>query len=117
MPLLLDLGTNEVKPLGYEDEAGLPLAIEGDWKYECFDFEVPVNSRLLVYTDGLEEAFPVSDAGHDQFGIEGIISSLQSSSMLPLDDALEKLFSDSMQYTRGQGRADDTSVLLIERTA
>jgi serine phosphatase RsbU (regulator of sigma subunit) len=116
MPLLQDLTTNEVTNLRCDEYAGLPLAIEESWRYQQFELELPEHSRLLIYTDGLEEAFPTDDEGDDQFGVEGIISSLKSSADLPLDDALEKLFADSNAYTRGCGRMDDTSVLLVERT-
>jgi serine phosphatase RsbU (regulator of sigma subunit) len=115
MPLLQDLETNVVTALGNEDHAGLPLAIEDSWVYQCFESDLPENSRLLIYTDGLEEAFPITDEGHDQFGVDGIISSLKSSAELPLEEALERLFSDSTAYTRGHGRLDDTSALLVER--
>ncbi|MCH7729425.1 MAG: hypothetical protein IH991_23555 [Planctomycetes bacterium] len=34
---------------------------------------------------------------------------------LPLEEALEKLFADSSDATKGHGRHDDTSVMLPER--
>jgi serine phosphatase RsbU (regulator of sigma subunit) len=116
MPLLQDLDSNEIKVLGTEEQGGLPLAIDEDWVYEEVTFEIPGNTRLLIYTDGLDEAFPADgDQMHDQFGMEGIIRSLQESRDLPLEQALEKLFSDSNAATRGSGRHDDTSVVLLER--
>jgi serine phosphatase RsbU (regulator of sigma subunit) len=116
MPLLQDLDTNEIKVLGTEEQGGLPLAIDEDWVYEEVSYEIPANTRLLIYTDGLDEAFPADgDQMHDQFGMEGIIHSLQASRDLPLEQALEKLFSDSNAATRGSGRHDDTSVVLLER--
>src|SRR5688572_2721703 len=70
MPLLQDLKTNEVRPLGSEEQGGLPLAIDADWVYEECEMYIPENSRLLIYTDGLDEAFPAEgDQKHDQFGI------------------------------------------------
>jgi serine phosphatase RsbU (regulator of sigma subunit) len=116
MPLLQNLDTNEVIPLGSEEQGGLPLAIDADWVYEECDAYIPENSRLLIYTDGLDEAFPADgDERHDQFGIKGIMRSLQESRDMPLDKALEKLFHDSNAATLGSGRHDDTSVVLLER--
>lgn len=116
MPLLQDLTTNEVKQLGSEEQGGLPLAIDEDWVYEEVSVQIPQNSRLLIYTDGLDEAFPAEgDQQHDQFGVTGIINSLKSSRNLPLEQALSKLFDDSHAATRGSGRHDDTSVVLLER--
>lgn len=116
MPLLQNLDTNEVGPLGTEEQGGLPLAIDSDWVYEECEAYIPENSRLLIYTDGLDEAFPAEgDQKYDQFGIKGIMRSLQESRHLPLDKALEKLFQDSNAATLGSGRHDDTSVVLLER--
>ncbi|MEX0819793.1 MAG: PP2C family protein-serine/threonine phosphatase [Pirellulaceae bacterium] len=116
MPMLLDLETKEVRELGGEEEGGLPLAIDEDWEYEQIVSDIPENTRLLIFTDGLDEAFPVEgDTEHDQFGIKGIMKSLQESSEMPLADALQKLFDDSNAATGGFGRHDDTSVILLER--
>jgi serine phosphatase RsbU (regulator of sigma subunit) len=116
MPLLQDLATNEVRVLGSEEQGGLPLAIDEDWVYEECGIEIPANSRLLIYTDGLDEAFPADgNQDHDQFGIEGIIRTMKEAHDLPLQEALEKLFHASNAATKGSGRHDDTSVVLLER--
>ena len=118
MPLLQDLETNEVRPLGSEEQGGLPLAIDADWVYEECEMYIPENSRLLIYTDGLDEAFPAEgDQKHDQFGIKGITKTLQECRHMPLDQTLERLFHDSNLATQGSGRHDDTSVVLMERRA
>ena len=116
LPLLQNLETNEVAILGHEDQIGLPLAVMEGWDYECISAAIPPNSRLLIYTDGLEEAFPPSgDALVDQFGVEGIIGAMQDSRDLSLPEALELIFQRSSDITEGTGRHDDTSVMMIER--
>ena len=116
LPLLQDLETNEITILGHEDQIGLPLAVMEGWEYECISAKIPPNSRLLIYTDGLEEAFPPSgDALADQFGVEGIIEAMKESKNLPLDDAMALIFQKSSEITEGKGRHDDTSVMMIER--
>ena len=76
---------------------------------------LPARSRLLIYTDGLEEAFPEGATAHDGFGRAGIERSLKRAGGQPLGEALEVLFADSAEYTAGAGRHDDTSVVLAER--
>ena len=116
LPLLQDLATNEITVMGDEDDVGLPLAISAGWPYEKMVAEIPDNSRVLIYTDGLEEAYPPSgDALLDQFGVNGIIRGLQESKDLSLDVALDHIFDLSSDITEGAGRHDDTSVILIER--
>ena len=115
MPLLQDLATNEIHKLGSKEEGGLPLIIDEDWEYEKCEIQVPPNCRILLYTDGLDEAFPQDGKEQDQFGETGIIKTLKDSIDLPLADALERLFHDSNEATHGSGRHDDTSVVLLER--
>jgi serine phosphatase RsbU (regulator of sigma subunit) len=117
MPLLHDLTTNEVRPLGSDDASGLPLGIETEWDYELLTADIPPNSRLLLYTDGLAEAMYIENELPQQFDLPGIIDSLKRSRDLPLEQVLEQLFADSHAYTQGLGRADDTSVVLVERLA
>jgi serine phosphatase RsbU (regulator of sigma subunit) len=115
MPMLQDLATGEVRKLGSKEEGGLPLVIDEDWDYELCSAEIPDNSRILLYTDGLDEAFPEHGREDEQFGEEGIINTLKETVHLPLEEALERLFQDSLEATGGIGRHDDTSVVLLER--
>ena len=116
LPLLQNMKTNEISILGDEDQIGLPLAVMQGWNYECISAPIPPNSRVLLYTDGLDEAFPPEgDALMDQFGITGIIDALKESINMPLDEAMDHLFFKSTEITAGAGRHDDTSVMMIER--
>ena len=115
MPLIQNLKTNEIHKLGSKEKGGLPLVIDEDWEYEKCEIIIPANSRILLYTDGLDEAFPEDGDEEDQFGEDGIIQTLQDCIDLPLDEALERLFHDSNEATAGAGRHDDTSVVLLER--
>ncbi len=112
-PLLQDLDTGVITPLAGQDAGGLPLAIDEDSEYETYTYELPQRCRLLLYTDGLEEAFPESDES-DHYGKDGIMQTLTQTADLSLEQTLTQLFDDSDAYTRGSGRQDDTSVVLIE---
>jgi sigma-B regulation protein RsbU (phosphoserine phosphatase) len=115
LPILQKLDTNEVSVMGTDEQGGLPLAIDEDWTYEEVEIYIPERSRLLIYTDGLDEAFPADGDQSEQFGIPGIVNALKESRDLPLEAALQRLFDASNAATRGSGRHDDTSVVLLER--
>lgn len=115
LPILHCLETNEVKVMGGTDDSGMPLGIVPEFDYEWRTTPLPPRSRLMIYTDGLQEAFPDGNMDHGEFGIEGIIESLKNSRSKTLEEALKALFDDSHAFTRGTGRHDDTSVVLIER--
>jgi len=114
-PMLQDLATGEVTVLGPDDAGGLPLAIMEDIDYDSYSDDLPTNCRLLLCTDGLEEAFPEGKSGrHNQFGIDGIIETMRRTVNGSLTEAMQALFDDSEAFTEGSGRHDDTSVVFLE---
>ncbi|MCA9020277.1 MAG: serine/threonine-protein phosphatase, partial [Planctomycetaceae bacterium] len=115
IPMIQELETNHVRELGTLDDGGLPLGIMADADYDIHTSIVPPDSRLLIFTDGLAEAFPGEKEKFGEFGIPGIMKSLQSSRSQNLEESLENLFRDSNAFTDGSGRHDDTSVVLLER--
>lgn len=115
MPMLQNLETNEIVSLAAVEEAGLPLGITTDMPYEVCNAHFSENCRLLLYTDGLSEAFPEGSQTTEQFGEAGIVCVLKSAAKLPIEQALDTLFVKSSQFTRGSGRHDDTSAVLVER--
>ena len=116
IPMVHHLETNEIEMLGGIDDGGLPIAVYDEAEYDVYTNRIPPNSRLLIYTDGLEEAFPAGmENVHDQYGIPGIKNTLRESRSRTLEETLEALFDDSSAYTQGAGRHDDTSVVLVER--
>lgn len=117
IPMTVDLESGEVTTLGGLEDGGLPLGIYEDAEYDLHTATIPPNSRLLVYSDGLEEAFPDGNRDFGQYGIEGIEESLSNSIQSSLDEAMQALFDDSHEFTNGSGRHDDTSIVLMERTA
>jgi phosphoserine phosphatase RsbU/P len=117
IPLLQDVRTGEVQPLADLDAGGLPLGIYEDAEHEVHTSTIPPHSRLLIYSDGLAEAFPPPREGesHREFGHDGLYQTLRESVEMPLPAALQRLFDASSEFTGGQGRHDDTSVVFAER--
>jgi phosphoserine phosphatase RsbU/P len=115
-PLVQHLETNVVEPLAGQEAGGLPLAVYDGAEYETYTNTLPEDCRLLLFTDGLEEAFPESAPGaHTQFGVDGIMKSIHNAIDQPLDEALQALFDDSNAFTQGSGRHDDSSCVFLER--
>ncbi|MCH9654803.1 MAG: SpoIIE family protein phosphatase [Planctomycetes bacterium] len=115
IPIVHELETDKIYELGTNDDGGLPLGIVPGAEYDIHTSVIPENSRLLIFTDGLAEAFPGEKETFGEFGISGIMQSLQASRSDNLVVALENLFRDSNAFTDGSGRHDDTSVVLLDR--
>lgn len=115
-PLLQNLETNEVKDLDDGMVGGMPLGVYGEGEYQTCITPIPPRSRLLLFTDGIIEAFPEgTDEAHTEFGLQGVIGTLKRCRDLTLEETLQALFDDSMDFTKGAGRHDDTSIVLLER--
>ena len=115
LPLVHHLRDDEVRPLGEEDAGGLPLGILAEAEYQVQRATIEPGCRLLLYTDGLAEAFTEDQQGHREFGRDGLAAALRGSREAPVELSLQKLFDASHSFTEGQGRHDDTSVVLLER--
>lgn len=115
LPLIQDMTTGEVRQAGTPENAGLPLVVADDWLYPSAHTQLPPKTRFILYTDGLEEAFPNDNERHRQFGLQGIINTLKECVNRPLSETLNELFAASHRATHGAGRLDDTSIMLLER--
>jgi phosphoserine phosphatase RsbU/P len=118
LPLLHMLESGEMRPIGDGSEGGMPLGVAGGMPYDSAQFTVPLNSRVLLYSDGLADSFPMNTSqGHAAFGVSGICAALQACRSRSTDETLDHLFHESNAFTLGAGRVDDTSVVLVERLA
>lgn len=115
-PILQDLKTGESRNVGDEDVGGMPIGLAADEVYETQSSPLPPESRLLIYSDGLIEAFPVEEGGHREYGLSGVKATLAATKYEPLETSLDALFADSHAFTCGHGRHDDTTIVLIERS-
>ncbi|HLW66051.1 MAG TPA: PP2C family protein-serine/threonine phosphatase, partial [Gemmataceae bacterium] len=115
LAMLHNLETDEVKTIGTSDDSGLPLGISGDFQYSACTVDLPPASRLLIYSDGLADAFSPKSVPHKLFGIDGISETLKTCRGKNVTDTLDCLFQTSRDFTQGAGRHDDTSVVLVER--
>ncbi len=115
IPLLANRETGIVEPIGPYEAGGLPLGLYDDAEYETHSLILPQNSRLLIYTDGLPEAFGDVDGHHREYGLQGLSETLSRTCGETGLDALQALFDDSSTITQGAGRHDDSSVVIVDR--
>ena len=115
IPLMLRRNTGTVEPLGPHESGGLPLGLYSDAEYETHTCDVPADGRLLMYTDGLIEAFGDEEGRHQEYGVDGVIKTLTDNRGDTVEATLEALFTDSHDMTGGAGRHDDTSVVVFDR--
>lgn len=116
LAILQSLTDGALNPIGTDDDVGLPLGISPGLEYSANTVALPPSSRILLYTDGLTDAFPQGQAEFSAFGIKGIEGVLTNSLGAPPDQALANLFQASEAFTAGSGRHDDTSAVIMDRS-
>jgi len=115
-PVLQNLKADKATSVGDDELSGLPLGLTSDEIYRTQCCEIPPASRILIYSDGLVEAFPEEEGEHREFGLAGVKETMFLQKSGTIDAALEALFADSHTFTCGKGRHDDTTIVLIERS-
>jgi phosphoserine phosphatase RsbU/P len=115
VPLLHRLDTNEFVEMGdSKHDTGAPLGFFEDSEYQTISTPIPPKGRVLIYTDGVIEAFP-NRPTPPEFGLSGVKRVLGEHQTSTLPQALGALFESSSAFTEGAGRHDDTSLLMFER--
>ncbi len=117
LAILHRLDQDKIVTVGTEADVGLPLGISPGMEYPACTVELPPSSRVLMYTDGLTDAFPQGAANFQAYGVKGIEQSLQRSRATGPKEALDDLFQTSEVFTAGSGRHDDTSAVVLDRGA
>jgi serine phosphatase RsbU (regulator of sigma subunit) len=113
--LLHDRERNLVTPVGGNNDGGLPLGITTDLGYDVLTTPIPAGGRVLIFSDGLTDALSPAGSEPGMFGVDGICQTLRACRNLSIEETMESLFRDSRDFTGGEGRHDDTSVVLVER--
>jgi serine phosphatase RsbU (regulator of sigma subunit)/anti-sigma regulatory factor (Ser/Thr protein kinase) len=108
-PLFLADATGRVRTL---EGGGPPLGILPGTDYPEETFPLPTGARLMLYTDGLNEA---RNAAGDLLGLEALQEHFARSAQdhLPVEAVKERLVSWVAQFESGTPQADDQAFLLL----
>ncbi|MEA3333750.1 MAG: SpoIIE family protein phosphatase [Pseudomonadota bacterium] len=81
--------------------------------YKEQKLDLSAGDRLYFYSDGIIEAM---NPEKEQFGVERLLESFNTSRTLSLNDSLDQLTDELEKWTKGQGCGDDVSLLALEIT-
>ncbi|HZW10568.1 MAG TPA: PP2C family protein-serine/threonine phosphatase [Phycisphaerales bacterium] len=101
--------SGEVLPV--DDAPGLPLGITDDYQVETSAFELRERDTLVLYTDGVTEAF---NAAREQFGIAGLDAALHGCSGDP-ECVVDSVHKALYRHTGSLSRDDDQTIVAIRR--
>jgi serine phosphatase RsbU (regulator of sigma subunit) len=93
------------------DAAGTPLGLLPGMSYSSERCAFPSGSRLLLYTDGLTEAF----CGDEEFGSEQLIDHFSRCQPQMADAILDTLWRAIEDFCQGGPQSDDMTALVLSR--
>lgn len=108
-PLLRD-AEGGVRPIGGGE--GVIVGVDADTPYPDGQLQLLPGETLLMYTDGVTEAF---DRKHRQFGEERLLCWLAEQHETEPDALVDGLWDEVGQFTAGAEQSDDFTVMVIGR--
>ncbi len=111
MAPLLRHGGGKVEPIG-EEETGLPLGVDADFKYQSYTRELAPGDFLALFTDGISEAMNTSG---ELYGLDRLRTQLAADS--PRVSELGRLILDDVKrFVGGRPQSDDICLACFGRT-
>ncbi len=95
-----------------DEAAGVPIGILDDFQYELASMQLEPGGRLILYTDGINEA---PAASGDMFGIERL-QNLVRAGEGDLKAIGECIINEVQQHIHGTQQADDMCLVILGRT-
>ena len=108
-PLVLRKHANEVEELA---KGGIALGALPDIHLEDRTLTLDMGDCLLLYTDGVTEAFDMDD---QMYGTERLIALLQSACGSSAHQVLSRLDEDLLAFRKTAALSDDTTILAVCR--
>ena len=94
-----------------DEAAGVPIGILDDFEYELASIEITPGDRLILYTDGINEA-PAKDGS--MFGISRL-QDVVAEGKGGLEAAGDTIVSEVREFTAGTAQADDMCLVILGR--
>jgi sigma-B regulation protein RsbU (phosphoserine phosphatase) len=111
-PPPLIFSPNQETPIARLAYTGIPLGIDDDASWEEKRVHIPAGSLMVLYTDGLIEAF---DSGETQFGETRLRQSVQRHWGQPLPSVQTGLLDDVQAFAGTSHLEDDIALMLVSR--
>jgi sigma-B regulation protein RsbU (phosphoserine phosphatase) len=94
------------------DSTGLPVGVICDGEYPSQKRKFARGDSLIMYTDGLSEAFNNS---REQFGVDRLAGLLANHADLEPRELLACVLEELTRFRSGAGRSDDLTIMILQR--
>ena len=93
------------------EKSGLPLGLFEGLPYRTFSVECGIGDQLLIYTDGVTEAFSVDE---EQYGVERLENLVNQSFDLHPRELVDFVRASVAAHAEGAEQSDDITILALE---
>lgn len=107
-PVLFSENSKNLRMLS---EGGLALGVQKDFSYERCEVNLKKGDLIMMYTDGISEAF--NNKG-EQFGESRLYKITNQFLQLPANEIIEKIMQDVNIFTEGTKVFDDMTLVVIK---
>ncbi len=108
-PLLLyRKSTNKIIKI---DTHGIPVGVEFSSKYHQKSFTIEKGDILLLYTDGIIEAW---NDDKEEYGIKSLLNILKEKSQMSADELSKVIIDDVNDFVGRAGQHDDQTLLILK---
>jgi phosphoserine phosphatase RsbU/P len=107
-PVLFSKNGKNTKMLS---EGGLPLGVQKEFNYESCEVSLSKGDLILMYTDGITEAF--NNTG-EQYGESRLHSVIKKFLYLSSEEIVEEIMHDVEKFTSGAKVYDDMTLVVIK---
>ena len=92
-------------------DGGTVLGLTENQEYPIIEHELDKNMRLLMYTDGISEAF---NSAHEQYGEKTLLDFVTRSSAVSARQLGEATLEDVRRFVDGEAQSDDIALLVLQ---
>ena len=106
-PLVLDPDGNT----RFIERGGLPLGMFRDTRYYAYYVSIEPGQVIVLYTDGVTEAVNLKG---EEYGRERLAKAVADARELSAREMISKIHREVLDWTEGQGAADDITFFIIK---
>jgi sigma-B regulation protein RsbU (phosphoserine phosphatase) len=110
LPYLFQPSTNSCSSLF---NTNFPLGVFDPFTFQESAIRLEPGDRLILYTDGVNEAFNPS---RQQYGLERLVNLILQHGTRPASELQQRILESVYDFAEGQGQSDDITVLVLQVT-
>jgi sigma-B regulation protein RsbU (phosphoserine phosphatase) len=93
------------------EKSGMPLGLFDDCEYDTYSVDMEVGDQILLYTDGVTEAFSVRD---EQYGEPRLERLVRDEPDLHPRELVDSVRASVAAHAQGAEQSDDITLLALE---